>query len=210
MGAGFLYQGRPAPAPINSKEDYMRIISQYTNPVAQIRPQRQRSLGDGSIEITQEPIYARFKSLQGGAFLYENEEAAALRHFEFRGNTQDIGEAIPTNVIDRISVFDTDEAALEEGWDADTKKIVEDRLQQYAVEDPQSFLIVISQPIGPPWPTYDEYEGTMPDLVTKLVEDGHDLERVLDYERLFGLQRPEFIEALEEIVRMQKETTVSA
>ena len=36
----------------------MRVISQYTNYVIQIRPQRQRPLGDGTIEVTQEPIYA--------------------------------------------------------------------------------------------------------------------------------------------------------
>lgn len=188
----------------------MRVLSQYTKPTAQIRPQRQRSLGDGSIEITQEPIYATFKSLEEGAFLYENEEAAALKHFNFHGNTQDIGEAIPTDPLARLSVFDTDEAAKEEGWDEDTQAEVEAKLREYAAQDPLSFLIVDTTPIPAPFPTYDAYEGDTQALIVKLIEDGHDVEQVLYYERVFGGKRPAVIEALEEAVEVKQEMVVSA
>jgi hypothetical protein len=188
----------------------MRVISQYTAPRVQVRPQRQRSLGDGSIEITQEPIYAVFTSLERGAFLYENEEAAALRHFNFHGNTQDIGEAIPTNPIDRISVYDTDAAAKEAGWDEKTQQLVEDHLRHLSMEDPQSFLIVESTPIASPFPAYDDYDGDPVALCVKLVEDGHDLEQVLYYERVFGHQRPEIIEALEQALEVKRELSVQA
>lgn len=188
----------------------MRVITQYPGMVAQIRPQRQRSLGDGSIEITTEPIYAPFKSVEAGAMIYENEEAAALRHFSFHGNTQDQGEAIPTNPMNRLAVFDTDEAAQAEGWDADTKQRVEERLMQMVMEEPASFLIVTDTPIAPPFPRYDTYDGTATQLVVKLIEDGYDLELTLHYERVFGQKREEVIEALEEAIEMSKEHIVSA
>lgn len=188
----------------------MRVLSQYTNPTAQIRPQRQRSLGDGTIEVTQEPIYATFKPLQAGAFLYENEEIAALKHFNFHGNTQDIGEAIPTDPLARISVFDSDEVAKEEGWDEATQAEVEAKLREYAANDPMSFLIVETTPIAAPFPAYDSYEGDTQALVVKLIEDGYDVEQVLYYERIFGQKRPEIIAALEEAVEVKQEMVVSA
>ena len=186
----------------------MRVISQYTSAVAQIRPQRQRSLGDGSIEITQEPIYARFKSLQNGAFLYENEEAMAERHFSFRGNTQDLGQAVPTDPLARLAVYDTDEAAREEGWDEETKQFVEDRLERYALEDPDTFLLVTSTPIAPPYPAFDTDSRDPQELIVKLIEDGHDVELVLHYERVFGAKRPEVIEMLEQAVEVKKEMVI--
>jgi hypothetical protein len=188
----------------------LRVISQYTNAVAQIRPQRQRSLGDGSIEITQEPIYARFKSLQDGAFLFENEEALAERHFNFHGNTQDVGQAIPTDPLVRLSVYDTDEAAQEADWDEETKDFVEERLERFALEDPATFLIVTSTPIAKPYPAYDTDDRSPQELVVKLIEDGHDVEVVLHYERMFGAKRPEVISMLEEAVEMKKELVIPA
>jgi hypothetical protein len=188
----------------------VRILCQYTNPHAQIRPQRQRSLGDGSIEITQEPIYARFKPLREGAFLYENEELAAIRHFNFHGNTQDLGQAVPTNPIDRMSVFDTDVAAKEEGWDEATQRLVEDRLRRYAEDEPSTFLIVTTSPIGKPFPAYDEYEGD-PKLLADLLDSlGCDLEEALYYEKVFGPKRPEIIEALELALEEKRELEVTA
>ena len=46
-------------------------------------------------------------------------------------------------------------------------------------------------------PDLRRLHGDPDELVLKLVEQGHDLERVLHYERTFGPKRPEIIEALE-------------
>ena len=179
------------------KEARCAFVSQYTNHVVQIRPQRQRSLGDGSIEITQDPIYAVFTPVEQGAFVYDNEKEAAERHFSFSGLTQHQDEATPSDTNYRLSIFDTDEQALKDGWDAETKALVEDTLRRKAVSAPQNILIIESTPIPAPFPAYDTYAGTPEDLVLKLAEDGHDLSQVLHYERTFGPKRPEYIEALE-------------
>jgi len=188
----------------------VRVLTQYPALSPQIRPQRQRSLGDGSIEVIQEPIYLQFKSIEAGAFIYENEETLALRHFSFHGNTQDVGEAVPTNPMDRVAVFDTEEAAVENAWDEATQREVEDKLRQFAADDPGSFLIVDSTPMVAPFPNYDTYEGDATALMVKLIEDGHDVEDVLRYESVFGQKRPEIIEALEMAVEAKKETVVTA
>jgi hypothetical protein len=188
----------------------MRVISQYTNHVVQIRPQRQRSLGDGNIEILQDPIYAVFTPVQQGGFLYENEKDEAERHFKFNGRTQHQDEATPTDVNDRLSIFDTDEEAEKQNWDAETKALVEDVFTKKAVSSPNAILIIESTPIPAPFPLYNTYTGTPEDLVLMLAEQGHDLERVLHYERTFGPKRPEIIEALEAGVEAWKAVSVSA
>jgi hypothetical protein len=188
----------------------MRVISQYTNHVVQIRPQRQRSLGDGNIEILQDPIYAVFTPVQQGGFLYENEKDEAERHFKFNGRTQHQDEATPTDVDDRLSIFDTDEEAEKQGWDAETKALVEDTFTRKAVSSPNAILIVQTTAIPAPFPNYDTYTGEMEDLVLMLVDQGHDLERVLHYERTFGRKRPEVIQALESGIEAWKMVSVSA
>jgi len=189
----------------------MRFVSQYPLYRFQIRPQRQKALGDGGIEVTQEPIYAVFAPVYGGAMLYENELAESLRHFDFRGNTQGQDEATPTDPMQRLSVFDSQEAAQKEGWDEETEKLVENRLIQAAQEVPTEVLVVADTPIAPPFPRYDEWDG--PDtemLIVKLIEDGHDLPLVLHYERTFGPRREKIIAALEETIELQKENIVAA
>ena len=189
----------------------MRFISQYPGYRFQVRPQRQRALGDGGTEVTQEPIYAEFMSVGGGAMVYENEIAAALRHFEFRGNTQHEDEATPTDPMLRLAIYDTDEMAQIHQWDEETKTFVENRLQQLCYEAPTECIMVMDTPIAPPFPAYDTWDG--PDtemLMVKLIEDGHDLPLVLHYERTFGPKRPKIIEALEATIEAQKESVVSA
>ena len=188
----------------------MRFITQYPGYIVQIRPQRQRSLGDGSIEITQEPIYARFRPMVDGAFVFENEEAQARRQFNFHGNTQELDQATPSNPLDRLALYDTDEEANAEQWDAETKLMVETKLMQIAQTTPGDLLVVSGTPISAPFPRYDAFDGDPEQLVMKLAEDGFDLDQVLYYEQVFGPKRSEVIEALQEMIELEKEHTVSA
>jgi hypothetical protein len=176
----------------------MRVISQYTNHVVQIRPMRMRALGDGGTEIVQDPIYAVFTPIEQGGFLYENEKEAAEAHFSFHGLTQHEDEFTPSDVSYRLSIFDTDEAATKEGWDAETKATVEKVLSSKAQSAPGNIMLVATTPITAPFPAYDEFDGDPEQLVVKLMEDGHDLERVLVYERNFGKNREDIIEKLNE------------
>jgi hypothetical protein len=189
----------------------MRFVSQYPGYKFQARPQRSRALGDGGVEITQDGIYCQFLSVGEGAMIYENEIAASLRHFEFRGNTQHEDEATPSDPMLRLSIYDTDEMAQVNGWDADTQTLVEERLQELCLNAPSECLMVMDTPIPKPFPAYDTWDG--PDtemLMVKLIEDGHDLPLVLHYERTFGPRRPKIIKALEETIELQKESVVSA
>jgi hypothetical protein len=188
----------------------MRVISQYTNHVVQIRPMRQRALGDGGVEVTQDPIYCVFQPAEQGAFIFENEKEAAERHFSFPGLTQHEDEATPSDPIYRLSVFDTDEAAEKEGWDAATKAEVEQTLMRKSQTAPQNILVITDTPIAAPFPRYDEFVGDPDELVLKLAEDGHDLDRVLHYERTFGQRRVDVIEALERGIENQAATHVTA
>jgi hypothetical protein len=189
----------------------VRFISQISEYKFQARPQRTRALGDGGVEVTQEGIYCQFLPVAGGAMIYENEVAAALKHFDFRGNTQLMDEATPSDPMLRLSIYDTDEMAQVNGWDTDTQDFVEGRLQTLCNEAPNECLLVMDTPISAPFPAYDTWDG--PDverLMVKLIEDGHDLPLVLHYERTFGAKRPHIIEALEETIELQKESVVSA
>jgi hypothetical protein len=187
-----------------------RYISQYPTFKLQIRPFRSRALGDGGVEVTQEPIYAEFTAFTDGGMVFENEEAAALKHFDFRGNTQLADEATPSDPLQRLSVFDSDEAARKNGWNEAIQAEVETKLDQWAATATQEVLKVTTHPVEPPFPTYDQYEKGVEQLVVKLQEDGHDLETVLYYEQVFGPKRPDIIEGLTKAVENQKAETISA
>jgi hypothetical protein len=188
----------------------MRVISQHTNHMIQIQPQRQRPVGDGGVVVTQEPIYAVFTPAEGGAFLYENEKEEAERHFSFHGLTQHQDEATPSDPIYRLSVYDTDTEAERLNWDADTKELVEETLRRKARSTPNTILIIESTPIPAPFPAYDTYDGDPGELVVMLADQGHDLAQVLHYERTFGPKRQEIIEALELGVETWARMSVSA
>jgi len=189
----------------------MRFVSQYPGYKFQARPQRTRALGDGGVEVTQEPLYCEFLAVGAGAMIYENEIAAAIKQFEFRGNTQHEDEATPSDPMLRLSVYDTDEMAQVHQWDAETKTFVEGRLIWNCETSPTECIMVMDKPISAPFPAYDTWDGPTTDMLTaKLIEDGHDLELVLHYERTFGPRRPRIIEALEYEIEKQKESVVSA
>jgi hypothetical protein len=188
----------------------MRFISQHSNHVVQIRPQRSRALGDGGVEITQDPIYAVFTPIEQGGFLYENEKQAAMDNFKFHGLTQHEDQATPSDPAYRLSIYDTEEEADKNEWSAEDKHTVEETLIRMAALSPNDLLVIETTPIPAPFPAYDTYAGDPADLVIKLAEDGHDLERVLHYERTFGPKRPEVIEALELGVETWAAVSVSA
>jgi hypothetical protein len=188
----------------------MRFVSQHEGYGAQIRVQRQRAIDGGGTEVLQPGLYVKFTPVNAGGMLYENERRTALEHFVFRGQTQDIGEAIPTDPVQRLSVFDTDEAAILEGWSPADKALVEEKLSILALTTPQEVILVADTPINAPFPNYDVFDGTPTELVVKLVEDGHDLEVVLAYESIFGQKRPEIIEALQMGIEVGKEEIITA
>ena len=180
----------------------MRAIAQYANYMLQVQPQRQKGLGDGSIEVTQHPIYAKFDA---EGMIYEAEIEKAEKQFPLHGRTQHVDEATPTDVRPRLSVLDTEA----QGWDDETRLKVEAELIRKQ-EITGHFFIVEATPIAAPFATYDTIDKPAFELVGDLVEMGFDLREVLSYERVFGPKRDAVIEALEETIKDQQVETVSA
>jgi hypothetical protein len=183
----------------------MRAISQYGEYGIQIRKQQQQGMGDGSIHVTVEPIYAKFRPAADAA-IYEVEIERAHKTFAFRGRYQHIDEATPADILYRLSVFDTD-------WveDPETREIIEARLLELEpIND--DFFIATEKPLDAPYPAWDTSEIPAFKMVAGLVEMGFDLNDALSYERVFGPRRDEVIEALEAVIadRAQDVETITA
>ena len=171
----------------------MRAIAQYANYMLQVQPMRAKGLGDGSIDITQDPIYAKFDP---EGMIYEAEIERAGKLFPLHGRTQHVDEATPTDLRPRLSVLDTEA----QNWDEETRLKVEAELvRKQAITG--HFFIVEDTPIQAPFKTYDTSEKPAFQLVADLVEMGYDLREVLSYERIWGPKRPAVIEALEETIK---------
>ena len=174
----------------------MRCIAQFGEYGIQIRPQRSQGMGDGSITITQEGIYAKFDK---DGVIFDAEVEKAEKVFPFRGRTQHVDEATPTDIRDRLSVLDTDQ----QGWDDETRALVEAELRR---KEPITghFYISEERPVDAPFPAWDTSEKPAFELVAGLVEMGFDLTDALYYEKQFGPNRDAVVEALEETIKDQQ------
>jgi hypothetical protein len=184
----------------------MRAISQYGEYGIQIRHQQQKGMGDGSIQVTVEPIYAKFKN-SSDALIYETEVERAHKMFGFRGRYQHVDEATPADILYRLSVLDTEQ----QGWDDETRGIVEaELLRLEPIND--DFFIATEVPVPAPYPAWDYADLPAFQLVAGLVQMGFDLNQALTYEKVFGPRREEVIEALEAVIADQAQSveTVSA
>lgn len=178
----------------------MRAVSEYAGYRIQIRPMRVRGLGDGTSETLQEPIYAQFSQEE---MIYDNEVTEAKLAFKFRGQLQEQDEATMVDPIYRMSVFDTSK----QGYDDETRELVEAELVRMKERGNVNFIIISSTPIPRPFPNYDRMKDAKK-IAAKILEDGYDVSNVIDYERLFGQNRLDVIEALEAV--QTEEITVVA
>jgi hypothetical protein len=167
----------------------MRVISQYGKYRIQLRPIRVKGLGDGTAETLQEPVYCQFSNDE---IIYENELAEAKRFLSFPGLMQERDEATPLEPIYRMSVFDT----AKQGYDEEMRAFVEEGFREQKRLGNVEFIIVESTPIPRPWPNYDRIKDPKK-IALKVQEDGFEVQSVIDYERLFGQNRADVIEALE-------------
>ena len=186
----------------------IRFISQYPNYGVQVRRQIVHPMGDGTRQVVQEGLYVMFTSVDKGGMIYERERQQASAYFRFHGSQQEQDEATPVDVIHRLSVLDTDEAAEEQDWAPEDIELVERTLAEMAVTAPNAVMMIEGTPVPAPYPAYDRWEGDAQELVLKLTEDGYDLGEVLLYEQNFGPRRPDVIEALTVGQEALKELTV--
>lgn len=114
------------------------------------------------------PIIAIFK--RGGAT--PREAQIALERFTIKGLAD--GE----NPVRRLSIYDTDEEAREQGWDDELKAQVEEALNKGQNQD---YFRIEADKAPKPWPSYDETpEESIVDIANVV---GVSLEDVLVYEK---------------------------
>ena len=171
----------------------MRFISKYGRFGVQIRAFVGYALPTGGTNIIQEPVYAFFHPNK----LTPLERELAVTHWTWNGFYQEQDEVTIVPPDYRIGLFDSEEAALENGWDNDLKLEVEQTLSDLA--DAYNDILVVRSTVPAPWPRYDEFRGTPQALVRRLVEDGHDLDAVLTYEREHQ-NRPKTIEEISKAI----------
>jgi hypothetical protein len=171
----------------------MRCISQYPRHMVQIRAQSQRGLGDGTIQVITEPIYARWDP---EAFIYEEEVERARKSFSFRGLLQHVDEATPVDIRTRLSLLDTQT----QGWSDEDREVAENELRRLAPLTPDAFFIAEQTPIPAPFPTWDTSTKKPHELVALLQALGYDLSEARAYEINFGPKREDVVEALEDAI----------
>jgi hypothetical protein len=171
----------------------MRFISKYGRFGVQIVPLVQEAYATGLVKVIQEPIYASFEPYK----LTPLEREMALAHWHFNGSYQEMDEATMVQPDFRIGLFDSSEAQARLGWSDETREFVDSTLEDHA--ERYDDILVVRSTVPPPWPNYDEFRGTPQALVRRLIEDGHDLDAVLTYERDHQ-KRPKVLEEIQEAI----------
>lgn len=185
----------------------MKFLSHIQRNSIVIHPGRSRNTEFGE-EVLIPMVIAQFTP----GDITADELAFAERVFkgETNGRTLELDEVTPTALLGRLSSYDTDEHAEEfeqldaeygaprgyrgewQGWKAYT----EERLLSRSQPGSDSRLYEAA-PLTPPWPKYNDFRGSIDDLVMKVLDDGFHIPSVIEYERS-SLNRPEIVEALEE------------
>jgi hypothetical protein len=183
----------------------MRFVSHSPGFTVEVVKEKTRHSNYGDRIVDQEQINARF-----------NQDDVTDADIEFAesvwglmpGRTVLIDEVTPSPALDRVSVYDTDEEAIRGDWEGrtvlnnrgeqvDLKEWVEGILSSRAERHPD-FRQFKALPAQPPWPTYLQWNGTLEQLVQTLLHQGHDLRKVLAFEKQQG--RPQVIAAIEQAI----------
>lgn len=173
----------------------MRFVSRWGRFSIVLRPMIQEAYATGMAKVIQEPIYARFSP---DILNHLDRETAMKTWSSWNGGYQELDEVTMVPPDYRIGVFDTDTAAMQYGWDEDTKAWIDEQLVEYSVKY-EDIAIVPKTLIDPPWPNYDSFKGSVPALMRKLVEEGHDLAKIKEYEEAVQ-GRGKIIEAIDALI----------
>lgn len=169
----------------------MIFLSKYGRFVLSVQREIVEAYASGLSNTVQRGIYATFH--EGG--LSPEERELAVSHWVFEGSYQNMDEVTTVPPDYRIGRLDTEAAQLEQNWTDEMRLEVERQLIRHS-ERFEDVLVVPAVFIPPPWPRYDEFTGKPAALVRKLVDEGHNLDATLTYERAMQ-KRPEVIEAIE-------------
>jgi len=172
----------------------MRFISRTGRPSINVRREIVENYATGASRTVQTGLIANFNI----GLLRPEERELALARWSFNGLYQEQDEVTSVAPDYRIGLFDSEEAQLTSGWSDEDRELVEETLVDHASKYDE-IMVVPRVMIPPPWPRYDDYAGSPRDLVHRLVEDGHDLDAVLTYERATQ-DRDEVVEGIEALL----------
>jgi len=169
----------------------MRFISKWGRFGVCVRPQIEEAYAVGMAKTIQEPVYAMFHP----GVLTAAERELAITHWAFNGFYQEQDQVTIVPPDYRLGGFDSLEAQIQNNWSDEIRQLVDDTLTDHAARF-DDILAIPEIRFAPPWPRYDEYAGSSTALLRKLLDEGHDLQATLDYERQ-NQNRPKVIEELE-------------
>jgi hypothetical protein len=169
----------------------MRFAGKYGRLVVQIVPERVEAYATGASRVIQSPVLAVFMPVPLEAF----ERELVLSRWTFSGLYQEQDEVTTVPPDYRIGLFDSIEAQELNGWSDEIRERVEAELTSIATRF-DHVMVLPRTTVPPPWPTYDEFKGSVGALLKRLDDDGYDLEQVLAYEKAMQ-NRPPLVAALE-------------
>jgi hypothetical protein len=154
----------------------------------------QEAYATGMAKVVQEPVYAMFEPW----LLRPEERELAISRWTFNGFNQHEDEVTVLPPDNRIGVYDSVVDQQNKGW-PDALRLEVERVLIANSEITDNICVVPKSFIAPPWPRYDDFNGTSDELLARLVEDGHALDSVLAYE-IDNQNRPEIVTALQELI----------
>lgn len=195
----------------------MRFISHSRRFMVQIFPSV-KTVENGIEREISPQLVAKFK--QGDLTADELSFARSLWERSANGRTLEMDQVTKTDLLGRLSVYDTDAPDVQQEFDAvdraiegqehaklprgqkwkagDAERLTIERLLEAARRGNNGDLAAYTEAaVAPPWPNYDRFPGSAEDLLEVLVEQGHHLPGALAYERQ-NQKRPRVIKLLEQ------------
>jgi len=153
-----------------------RFVSQYLKFSHGVRDESPSAMGlDGKMTALVPRLEAEFT--HNG--ITDKDVFIAKATFNFVGIPEDEA-GNPIDPSYRVSVFDSEAAALANGWTEEEEQLVCDALRRH-MEYGSALVEILPEPTEAPWPNYDQ---TDPEKITEIaVGIGADLELALQYEK---------------------------
>jgi hypothetical protein len=172
----------------------MRFISKYGGHCVVIQHDVQEAYATGMAKVVQPLIEVKFAPWQ--LTPYERELAIARWVFNGFYLQEDQVTVVPPD--HRIGLYDSIADQEAQGYSDEIRELIERELIANALLT-DTIIAVPASSYPPPWPRYDDFAGTNDELLERLVEDGHELGAVLEYERA-NQNRDELVSALQNLI----------
>lgn len=177
-----------------------RFVAKYAKFRHPVRPDVYMNLASGARELIQTPLVAVFSHDLASV----EEREFGLRAFRHAGLPIDKDTEEHISPSHRISAFDSELAAFNEGWSDEERELVEKTLRE-STANGIDFLEFIPAPPAAPWANYDELEDGA--AIALIAQATGAVQAALAYERATK-KRASVIEALEAPAKEEEDTVL--